>query len=42
MTDELIQAFVRTDVVCAGLFPFGQLIELQAQRVLFDAPTVIV
>lgn len=32
MTDELIQAFVRTDVVCAGLFPFGQLIELQAQR----------
>jgi hypothetical protein len=33
MTDELIQAFVRTDVVCAGLFPFGQLIELQAQRV---------
>ena len=37
MTDELIQAFVRTDVVCAGLFPFGQLIELQAQRVV--APT---
>jgi hypothetical protein len=34
MTDELIQAFVRTDVVCAGLFPFGQLIELQAQRLL--------
>jgi hypothetical protein len=34
MTDELIQAFVRTDVVCAGLFPFGQLIELQAQRVV--------
>ena len=32
MTDELIQAFVRTDIVCAGLFPFGQLIELQAQR----------
>ncbi|HVM64186.1 MAG TPA: hypothetical protein VMU14_04940 [Acidimicrobiales bacterium] len=32
-TDELIQAFVRTDIVCAGLFPFGQLIELQAQRV---------
>jgi len=32
MTDELIQAFVRTDVICAGLFPFGQLIELQAQR----------
>ena len=38
MTDELIQAFVRTDVVCAGLFPFGQLIELQAQRAV--APTV--
>ena len=34
MTDELIQAFVRTDVVCAGLFAFGQLIELQAQRAL--------
>jgi len=33
-TDELIQAFVRTDVVCAGLFPFGQLIELQAQRIV--------
>jgi hypothetical protein len=32
-TDELIQAFVRTDIVCAGLFPFGQLIELQAQRI---------
>jgi hypothetical protein len=31
-TDELIQAFVYTDVVCAGLFPMGQLIELQAQR----------
>ena len=23
-----------TDVVCAGLFPFGQLIELQAQRII--------
>ncbi len=34
MTDELIQAFVRTDVVCSGLFTFGQLIELQAQRVV--------
>lgn len=34
MTDELIQAFVRTDIVCAGLFPFGQLIELQAQRII--------
>ena len=33
-TDELIQAFVRTDIVCAGLFPFGQLIELQAQCVI--------
>ncbi len=38
-TDELIQAFVRTDIVCAGLFPFGQLIELQAQRVT-DSTTV--
>jgi hypothetical protein len=34
MTDELIQAFVRTDIVCAGLFPFGQLIELQAQQII--------
>lgn len=34
MTDELIQAFVRTDIVCAGLFPLGQLIELQAQRAI--------
>jgi hypothetical protein len=34
MTDELIQAFVRTDVVCAGFFSFGQLIELQAQRAI--------
>jgi hypothetical protein len=37
MTDELIQAFLRTDVVCAGLFPFGQLIELQAQRTVAPA-----
>jgi hypothetical protein len=32
MTDELIQAFVTTDVISAGLFTFGQLIELQAQE----------
>jgi hypothetical protein len=36
MYDAIIQAFVYTDVVCAGLFPFGQLIELQAQRALAD------
>lgn len=39
-TDELIQAFVRTDIVCAGLFPFGQLIELQAQRVTDSTQTL--
>jgi hypothetical protein len=32
MTDELIQAFVSTDVVTTGLFATGQLIELQAQE----------
>lgn len=31
---EVIQGFVHTDVVGTGLFPFGQLIELQAQRPL--------
>jgi len=31
---EFLQGFVHTDVVGAGLFPFGQLIELQAQRAL--------
>jgi hypothetical protein len=31
---EVLQGFVHTDVVGAGLFPFGQLIELQAQRAL--------
>ncbi|MFF3372229.1 hypothetical protein ACFYXF_04640 [Streptomyces sp. NPDC002680] len=31
---EVDQAFVHTDVIGAGLFPFGQLIELQAQRPL--------
>ena len=34
MTDELIQAFVVTDVVAAGLFTLGQLIELQAQELM--------
>jgi hypothetical protein len=29
---EVNQAFVHTDVIGTGLFPFGQLIELQAQR----------
>jgi hypothetical protein len=33
MTADLIQAFVYTDIVATGLFPFGQLIELQAQRI---------
>ena len=32
MTDDLIQAFVATDLVTAGLFTTGQLIELQAQE----------
>ena len=31
-SDRLIQAFVTTDVVAAGLFMLGQLIELQAQE----------
>ena len=30
-TDRLIQAFVATDIIAAGLFCLGQLIELQAQ-----------
>jgi hypothetical protein len=33
---EVLQGFVHTDVVGAGLFPFGQLIELQAQRALHE------
>jgi hypothetical protein len=32
LTDNLVQAFVYTDVVANGLFCFGQLIELQAQK----------
>jgi hypothetical protein len=28
---NLIQAFVYTDVICTGMFTFGQLIELQGQ-----------
>jgi hypothetical protein len=32
LTADLIQAFVYTDIIATGLFPFGQLIELQAQR----------
>jgi hypothetical protein len=31
---EVLQGFVHTDVVGTGLLPFGQLIELQAQRLL--------
>lgn len=31
---EVNQSFVHTDVIGTGLFPFGQLIELQAQRPL--------
>jgi hypothetical protein len=34
LTAEVDQAFVHTDVIGTGLFPFGQLIELQAQRPL--------
>jgi hypothetical protein len=37
LNPNLIQAFVRTDVVCVGLFPFGQLIELQGQRAPSEA-----
>jgi hypothetical protein len=36
MSPDLIQAFLRTDVVCVGLFPFGQLIELQGQRAVSE------
>ena len=32
MSDNLIQAFVFTDVIAVGLFCFGQLIELHAQK----------
>lgn len=32
MTDELVQAFVYTDVMCSGLFALGQLFELQGQE----------
>jgi hypothetical protein len=32
MVGNLIQAFVYTDVICTGMFTFGQLIELQGQR----------
>jgi hypothetical protein len=31
---DVVQGFVHTDVIGTGLFPFGQLIELQAQRPL--------
>jgi hypothetical protein len=31
---EVVQAFIHTDVIGGGAFPFGQLIELQAQRAL--------
>jgi hypothetical protein len=32
LTDDLIQAFVYTDIVATGLFCLGQVIELQAQK----------
>ena len=32
LVGDLIQAFVYTDIIATGLFPFGQVIELQAQR----------
>jgi hypothetical protein len=32
LTNDLIQAFVYTDLICTGLFTLGQLIELQGQR----------
>jgi hypothetical protein len=31
-TDDMVQAFVRTDVVASGLLAFGQHVELQWQR----------
>lgn len=31
---EIVQAFIYTDVIGGGAFPFGQLIELQAQRTI--------
>ena len=36
MTDDLIQAFVATDVAFSGLATLGQLIELQAQEIVTD------
>ena len=32
LTQNLIQAFIYTDIVASGLFCLGQVIELQAQR----------
>ena len=32
LTDDLIQAFVYTDIIATGLFCLGQVIELQAQK----------
>ncbi len=32
LSNDLIQAFVYTDIVATGLFCLGQVIELQAQR----------
>jgi len=34
MTDDLIQAFVSTDVAFSGLATLGQAIELQAQQIV--------
>ena len=37
-TDTMVQAFVRTDVVAAGLLAFGQHVELQYQIPPTPAP----
>jgi hypothetical protein len=35
---DVLQGFVHTDVIGTGLYPFGQLIELQAQQPLQQEP----
>jgi hypothetical protein len=35
---DVLQGFVHTDVIGTGLYPFGQLIELQAQQPLEPSP----
>jgi hypothetical protein len=36
---DVLQGFVHTDVIGTGLYPFGQLIELQAQQPLEQSPS---